>query len=202
MRSCRIGIHTLLVALLLATIALPALKRVGDAPGVALGFGAGLIGIAGVAAYLRFNPVRQFFTFASIGVLVIPATFLLNSNISKIVFPDVKSKGPEVEITSTTPVVMVIFDELPLTSLMDENRQIDPERYPNFASLAGDAHWFRNATTVADTTLRSRPGHFNRSIPRCEAATDIGGLSQQPLYTSRRLARNACLRVCNEPLPN
>ena len=161
----QLGIHTLLVALLLATIALPVLKRVGDAPGVALGFGAGLIGIAGVAAYLRFNPVRQLLTFASIGVLVIPATFLLNSNISKIVFPDVKSKGPEVEITSTTPVVMVIFDELPSTSLMDENRQIDPERYPNFANLAGDAHWFRNATTVADTTMAAVPAILTGQFP-------------------------------------
>ena len=161
----QLGIHTLLVALLLATIALPVLKRVGDAPGVALGFGAGLIGIAGVAAYLRFNPVRQLLTFASIGVLVIPATFLLNSNISKIVFPDVKSKGPEVEITSTTPVVMVIFDELPLTSLMDENRQIDPARYPNFANLAGDAHWFRNATTVADTTMAAVPAILTGQFP-------------------------------------
>ena len=161
----QVGIHTLLVALLLATIALPALKRVGDAPGVALGFGAGLIGIAGVAAYLRFNPVRQLLTFASIGVLVIPATFLLNSNISKIVFPDVKSKGPEVQITSTTPVVMVIFDELPSTSLMDENRQIDPARYPNFANLAGDAHWFRNATTVADTTMAAVPAILTGQFP-------------------------------------
>ena len=160
-----IGVHALLVALLVATIALPALRRIGDAPGIAMVFGAGLIGIAGVAAYLRFNPVRQLLTFASIGVLVIPATFLLNSNISKIVFPDVKSKGPEVEITSTTPVVMVIFDELPSTSLMDENRQIDPERYPNFANLAGDAHWFRNATTVANTTTRAVPAILTGQFP-------------------------------------
>ena len=160
-----IGVHALLVALLVATIALPALRRIGDAPGIAMVFGAGLIGIAGVAAYLRFNPVRQLLTFASIGVLVIPATFLLNSNISKIVFPDVKSKGPEVEITSTTPVVMVIFDELPSTSLMDENRQIDPERYPNFANLARDAHWFRNATTVANTTTRAVPAILTGQFP-------------------------------------
>ncbi len=161
----RIGVHTLLVAFLLATIALPALKRIGDAPGVALALGAGLIGIAGVAAYLRFNPVRQFFTFASIGVLVIPATFLLNSDISKIVFPRASPRAASVEVTSTTPVVMVIFDELPVISLMDENGRINPVRYPNFASLADDAYWFRNATTVADTTSGAVPAILTGQFP-------------------------------------
>ena len=156
-QKLRAGIHTLLVALLLAVIALTILKPVADAPGIALALGAGLIGIVGATAYFRFNPVRQFFTFASIGVLVIPAAFLLDSDISKIVFPDVKPVGIGVEVASTTPVVMVIFDELPVTSLMDEKRQIDPVRYPNFARLAEDAYWFRNATTVADSTVLAVP---------------------------------------------
>ena len=52
---------------------------------------------------------------------------------------------------------MVIFDELPLTSLMDEKRQIDPVRYPNFAALADDGYWFRNATTVTDYTVQAVP---------------------------------------------
>ena len=160
-----IGVHALLVALLVATIALPALRRIGDAPGIAMVFGAALIGIVGVAAYLRFNPVRQFLTFASIGVLVIPATFLLNPNISKIVFPEMNSSEIEVEVTSTTPVVIVIFDELPVTSLMDERRRIDPVRYPNFANLADDAYWFRNAITVADSTLAAVPAILTGQFP-------------------------------------
>ena len=160
-----IGIHTLLVATLLTTIALTILKPVADAPGIALAFGAGLIGIVGTMAYWRFNPVRQFLTFASIGVLVIPAVFILDSDISTIVFPDVKSSSIRVDVTSTTPVVMVIFDELPVTSLMDEKRQIDPVRYPNFAKLAKGAHWFRNATTVADMSYLAIPAILTGRIP-------------------------------------
>ena len=160
-----IGIHTLLVATLLTTIALTILKPVADAPGIALAFGAGLIGIVGTMAYWRFNPVRQFLTFASIGVLVIPAVFILDSDISTIVFPDVKSSSIRVDVTSTTPVVMVIFDELPVTSLMDEKRQIDPVRYPNFAKLAKGAHWFRNATTVADRTTLAVPAILTGRVP-------------------------------------
>ncbi|NQU04629.1 MAG: sulfatase-like hydrolase/transferase [Calditrichaeota bacterium] len=52
---------------------------------------------------------------------------------------------------------MVVFDEFPVTSLMDEHHQIDPIRYPHFASLARDAYWFRNATAVANNTAYAVP---------------------------------------------
>ena len=165
-QKLRLGIHALLVALLLATISQTILKPVADAPGVILALGAGLIGIVGATAYFRFDLFRQFLTFASIGVLVIPAAFLLDSDISKLVFPYERSRSIEVEVTSTTPVVMVVFDELPVTSLMDEKRHIDSSRYHNFARLAKDAHWFRKATTVADMTHLAFPAILNGRVPR------------------------------------
>ena len=47
---------------------------------------------------------------------------------------------------------MIIFDELPTRSLMNEHNRINAERYPNFESLSKNATWYRNATTVADHT--------------------------------------------------
>ena len=161
----RNGLHTLFVAALLTVIALPALKRVDDVPGIAVMAGAGLMGILAAAAYLRLDPVRQFLTFASIGLVVIPANFLLDSDISKIVFPNENSEEAVISVNSTIPVVMVVFDELPVTSLMDENRQIDRIRYPNFANLADDAYWFRNATTVADMSYLAIPAILTGRIP-------------------------------------
>jgi hypothetical protein len=52
---------------------------------------------------------------------------------------------------------MVVFDEFPVLSLMDEQRQIDSIRYPNFAALARHATWFRNATTVHGSTFAAVP---------------------------------------------
>jgi hypothetical protein len=40
---------------------------------------------------------------------------------------------------------------------MDHRRHIDPAAYPNFAALARDAYWFRNATTVSTTTVQAVP---------------------------------------------
>ena len=45
-------------------------------------------------------------------------------------------------------IVMVVFDELPLTSLMGPGERIDASRYPAFGRLARDATWYRRATAV------------------------------------------------------
>ena len=63
------------------------------------------------------------------------------------------------------PIVMVVFDQLPLTSLLSESGGIDP-RYPNFAALADDATWFRNATTVAELTGWAMPALTSGSSPQ------------------------------------
>jgi hypothetical protein len=54
-------------------------------------------------------------------------------------------------------VVLLVLDELPSDSLLDSRRRIDPVRYPNFAALAGDSTWFRNAFSVYDSTTKAVP---------------------------------------------
>ena len=54
-------------------------------------------------------------------------------------------------------VVLLVLDEFPGDSLLGEGGRIDPVRYPNFAALAGDATWFRNAYSVYDSTTKAVP---------------------------------------------
>ncbi|MEA2419368.1 MAG: hypothetical protein QOE60_1574 [Thermoleophilaceae bacterium] len=54
-------------------------------------------------------------------------------------------------------VVLLVMDEFPGDSLLDKHRRIDPVRYPNFAALAGDGTWFRNAYSVYDSTTKAVP---------------------------------------------
>jgi hypothetical protein len=63
-------------------------------------------------------------------------------------------------------VVLVIFDEFPLTSLLNAGNEIDPVRYPNFAALARGATWFRNATSIHDRTTKAVPAILTGYIPR------------------------------------
>jgi hypothetical protein len=53
--------------------------------------------------------------------------------------------------------VLIVFDEFPSTDLMGKDRRLDRRRFPNFARLAADATWYRNATTVYDTTFSAVP---------------------------------------------
>lgn len=61
---------------------------------------------------------------------------------------------------------MVLFDELPITSLLGRSGRVDGVRYPNFAALAGDATWYANSTTVADSTKWAIPAILDGRAPR------------------------------------
>ena len=52
---------------------------------------------------------------------------------------------------------MLVLDELPLASLVDEDGSIDASLYPNFAELAAASSWFRNATAVSPSTWHAVP---------------------------------------------
>ncbi len=71
----------------------------------------------------------------------------------------------EARTRPTVPVVMVVFDETPLVSLLDGHGRVDARRYPNFAALAGASTWYSNATTVADASKLAIPSILDGRTP-------------------------------------
>jgi hypothetical protein len=55
------------------------------------------------------------------------------------------------------PVVVVVFDELPLPTLLRADGTINGDRYPSFARLADRSTWFRNASTPHSHTELAVP---------------------------------------------
>jgi hypothetical protein len=53
--------------------------------------------------------------------------------------------------------VLVVFDEFTSDTLLAPNGRIDAGRFPNFAALAGDSTWFRNAAASYDSTTKAVP---------------------------------------------
>ena len=161
-------VHGFVIACLMALIALPAFKMIGILSGAIILLLAGLAGIGFMLVYIRFRPVKRFLTAISPALLIFPAFFLFNSPVYKIVFPqEIGSiEGAKNNTNSVPPIIMVIFDEFPVTSLMDENRQIDSIRYPNFSALANNSYWFRNATTVSSSTVISVPIILTGNYPK------------------------------------
>jgi arylsulfatase A-like enzyme len=121
-----------------------------------------VIGTIGIAAAWRLAPpFRAFLVVLSPAALVVPAVFLLAGP-----FRDTteatEAAGPA---PRETPVVLVVFDELSLVSLMDATGSINRARYPNLAALASDGIWFRNATAVSDYTRWALPAILTGRYP-------------------------------------
>ena len=68
---------------------------------------------------------------------------------------------------------MVVFDELPLTSLLGPDERIDASRYPAFARLARDGTWYRGATAVHDSTALAVPAMLDGRYPRAGLRSDV-----------------------------
>ena len=160
-------VHLVLVALLTSLFAIQALERAG------LDSTAGLIAAAaaaGVAAAVALRGVRAFGSFLGIlgaAPLVFVGLFLFASPASEIVFPD-EVEVETASVRADAPVVIVVFDELPLISLLGRDGEIDEGRYPNFARLARGATWFRNTTTLSAHTTLAVPALLTGIAPERE----------------------------------
>jgi hypothetical protein len=71
------------------------------------------------------------------------------------------------------PVVLLILDELPVDSLLGPNGKIDDARFPNFAALASTSTWFRNSSTIYDSTPKAIPAIMDGRLPFKHEAPDV-----------------------------
>ena len=132
-----------------------------------------LSGLAGAIAYQRQAWAQAFASFLAIAVIVVPLVFWSQPDISRMLLPQpaASSAGQGASATSRdVPVVMLVFDEIPLVALLDSGAAIDASHFPNLAGLAGDGIWFRNATTVSDYTRWALPAILTGMRPRPDAS--------------------------------
>jgi len=162
--SVRRGAHLVMVALLAGVVFVQALKDALGASDVALIVVALALGAIAAALYARAEPVRLFMSVLTPAPVVFLVLFLFISPVSKITLAD-EAVAKSVGNVARVPVVMIVFDEFPSTSLMDARRRIDAKRYPGFAQLASDGTWFRNAHSIYDSTTRAVPAIMDGNYP-------------------------------------
>ena len=155
----------MVLAALCGVIALQVIARttsIDAGPGMTIALAAGVV----VAlAYHRLPALRLFATLLTPAIVVVPVVFVLQPGVRSLLRAD-EVEPWDVAFESTPPVVMVVFDQLPLATLMGRDGQIEPALYPSFASLSRTAHWFRNATAVAGTTEVAVPALLTGVRPR------------------------------------
>ena len=119
---------------------------------------------AAVVAYARWRAVRLFLAFSLVLPIAGFAAFLRGTPVA--VDTALAARAP---VASPAPVVLVVLDELPLSSLMTGSEEIDALRYPNFATLAREGTWYPSATTVFDATAGAVPAILTGRTPREDA---------------------------------
>jgi hypothetical protein len=160
------AVHLLFVGGISAAIAIQVAKDVLSTSVLVVGVAA-VLGAAFAFAYDRGVVVRSALTVLTPLPLVFVLLFLFSSPVSDVVFPkEARASATHAEGKPTTPILLVVFDEFSGDSLMDDRGLVDRTRYPNFARLAKDATWYRNATTVADFTTEAVPAIFTGKRPK------------------------------------
>jgi hypothetical protein len=131
-------VHLTLIALLVAALLVPAL---GDAfsGSVASLVVALLLGAGAALLYLRTTVARTFLTVLSPAPLVVLVLFLIFSPVEDLLFPREASGSLAGPTRSSTPIVHVILDELPVTTLERPDGQFESELFPHLARLVRGA---------------------------------------------------------------
>jgi Sulfatase len=163
-QRAREGAHLVLLGALVALIAAQALKKAIGASDVVLIVLSIAVGAGVAALFAGAEPVRSFLRVLSPAPLVFLALFLFTNPISKLAFPD-EAQARTIGGVSQAPIVVVLFDELPSNTLVDERGRIDAARFPGFGELARSSTWFRNAYTVYDSTERAQPAIMDGNAP-------------------------------------
>src|SRR5918995_3355698 len=162
-------VHVAMVAGLLAVLALQVGKNLTSVRGPALVAIGVAGGVAGGLLYANWDGFKLWLRYLAPAPLAFALLFLLASPVSKLMLPQpggtVDADSPGVRINPEHPVVMILLDELPTTSLLDSKGQIDARLYPNFAKLAGQSTWYRNATAVSGLTNWAVPSMLSGRYP-------------------------------------
>lgn len=108
------------------------------------------------AAYACSRAARSFALLLSVAVVACPAMLLVDRSVRR----SIGASLPVITVEDTgarTPVVLAIFDEWPLISILDAEGAIDGVRFPNLARFAARATWHPNATAVSNMTNHAVP---------------------------------------------
>ncbi|CAN5746126.1 hypothetical protein BH24ACT4_BH24ACT4_13440 [soil metagenome] len=176
--AARGWVQTALVATLAAVAVVVVVRDLGaSAPlrtiaAVVAAFGAG-------ALHRRWEPARSFLRFASPAPAVFLALFLFASSVSPLLSPE--DVAPSSAAGGQPPVVMIVFDELPTLSLVEQG-EIDADLFPNLARVAATSTWYRNATTVADRTALAVPALVTGQGPEAEQVAGVAANFPESLF--------------------
>jgi hypothetical protein len=156
-------LHLVFLGGLAAVVAVQIVRKQSDSTAVVFLVAAAL-GIAFAVVYARARAVRTFTSVLAPAPVLFFVLFLFRA-------PVLELEGTAKALTipqprHDAPVVLVVFDEFPVMSLMGPDHGIDAGRFPRFAALARTSTWYRGATSVHEHTTEAVPSILTGLDPR------------------------------------
>ncbi len=129
-------------------------------------FGA-LLALAGLAAVARSRTARDWLRYTAVLPLVALASFLVTSESAELLREEDDARRNEIAGEEPS-ILLLVLDELPTMSLLDDSGTIDADRFPNFARLASESTWYRNFSAMTRTTETAVPTLLTGQLPRLD----------------------------------
>lgn len=120
-----------------------------------------------VRAYVRLPAIRLIASALAIAAIAAPAILLLDGDVRR----GLSTSGPRLPARATgaqAPVVLVVFDEWSVISILDGEGGIDRQRLPNLARLADRADWYPDAIAASNMTHHAVPAMLTGLSPERE----------------------------------
>lgn len=204
----RAGLHLALVGVLVALFVIQVGRPVVN--GLPLFVLAAVAGVGAAILRQRSITARRWLAVVAFAPLVFLGLFSSTSDTAHLLSTD-EPEAVDAGVGNPAPVVMLVFDELPLTALIDSDGSIDAELYPNIAALADDSHWFRNTTAVSTSTWYAVPSIVTGRYPQHGTApiaadhpdslfTLLGGAYEMDVTES--VTRLCPTEICESAVPD
>ena len=149
--------HLFLMGLLFALLVIQVFKQLADGPAVPMIVAAILLGFVLSWFYGYGKFLRSLTDILIAAPVIIVVIFLFFSDASELTTSSQEVEPKQVTIGNPAPVVMMIFDEFPVGSLMTPGHEVNAKRFPHFAELQEQSNWYRNTVTDASYTAIAVP---------------------------------------------
>lgn len=159
--------HSIFVFVCLLLSVLPVCSQMVFLPGFLMLAAALAAAGFGVCCYFRFRWAQMLVTWSSPGILLFPGLLLFQYSAATSVIGAPATRSAHWD---PVPVVLLVFDEFCGSTLMTPEREIDTERFPNFAALSRQSTWFRNASSVSPDTVQAIPAILSGRYPTLSEA--------------------------------
>jgi hypothetical protein len=157
------AVHLVTASALVGLATIQGAKSLGLDHPLLLGAVALSAAAAGAVVYARSRVVGTWVRATAILPFLALGVFLLGSGTGDLLSPPRAAASPPGG--APAPVVLLMLDEFPTKSILDESGRIDAARFPNLAAFAGDATWYRRYTTLAPLTEMAIPSVLSGREP-------------------------------------